>query len=91
MRINSWLWRSVGLARRNHPGRYTLLLFMILLLLLSEPLFVAHADLQMLATLMMIFLLFAALYTLNVGKAFFRRRRNHGARRDQPVAPSVRA
>ncbi|MGO9601817.1 MAG: hypothetical protein ACLQAT_00165 [Candidatus Binataceae bacterium] len=61
----------MGLARRNHPGRYTLLLFMILLLLLSEPLFVAHADLQMLATLMMIFLLFAALYTLNVGKAFF--------------------
>ena len=71
MRITNWLWRSAGLARRNHPGRYTLLLFTILLLLVSQPFFVAHSDFQMLATLLMIFVLLAALYTLNLGKVFF--------------------
>src|ERR1700722_17061410 len=36
------LWRSLGLAHHNWPGRFTVLLFTILLLLVSQPMFSGH-------------------------------------------------
>ena len=70
--VNSnWLWRSLGLARHNHPGRYTLLLVSILLMLIVQPIFVRHTMAQALALTTMSLVLLSALFTLNVSRTYF--------------------
>ena len=65
------LWDALGLGRRNIPGRYTLLLFLVLLMIVGEPMFAAHRVAQGLASVSMSLVLLAALYTLNVSPAYF--------------------
>ena len=47
------LWEVLGLRRRNWPGRYTLLLFAILLMIIGEPMFEGHRLTQGLASVSM--------------------------------------
>jgi len=65
------LWTALGLARRNWPGRYTILLISILAMILTQPIFAGHQRLQSLATLTMSVVLLSALYTLNLSRAYF--------------------
>ena len=65
------VWTALGLARRNWPGRYTILLLSILLMIVIQPIFAGHQRLQSLATLSMSVVLLAALYTLNLSRAYF--------------------
>jgi hypothetical protein len=65
------LWEALGLGRRNWPGRYTVLLFMVLLMIVGEPMFAGHQLAQGLATASMSLVLLAALYTLNLSPAYF--------------------
>ena len=70
--VNSnWLWRPLGVARRNQPGRYTLLLVAILLLLIGQPMFLHHTMAQALTLVAMSFVLLSALFVLNVSKSYF--------------------
>jgi hypothetical protein len=64
-------WRSLGLAHHNWPGRFTVLLVAILLLLVTQPLFSRHAFAQNLATATISFVLLAALYALSSTRIFF--------------------
>jgi voltage-gated potassium channel len=65
------LWEALGLRRRNWPGRYTVLLFMVLLMIVGEPMFAGHRLAQALATVSLSLVLLAALYTLNLSPAYF--------------------
>ena len=65
------LWEAPGLRRRNWPGRYTVLLFMVLLMIVGEPLIASHRLAQGLASVLMSLVLLAALYTLNLSPAYF--------------------
>ena len=65
------VWEALGLGRRNWPGRYTLLLFVVLLMIVGEPMFAGHRLAQGLASVSMSLVLLAALYTLNVSPAYF--------------------
>lgn len=65
------LWEALGLGRRNWPGRYTLLLFVILLMIVGEPIFAGHRLAQGLASVSLSLVLLAALYTLNLSPAYF--------------------
>ena len=65
------LWEGLGLGRRNSPGRYTVLLFVVLLMIVGEPIFAAHRLAQGLASVSMSLVLLAALYTLNLSPAYF--------------------
>ncbi|SRR5579885_155507 len=66
------LWRWMGLARRNQPGRYTLLLFTILLMIVLQPLVSTHKLAQAIMSTSMSLMLLSALYTLNVSQTYFR-------------------
>jgi hypothetical protein len=69
--VNSnWLWHTLGVERRNQPGRYTLLLVAILMLLIGEPFFFHHTLAQALTLVAMSFVLLSALSTLNVSKTY---------------------
>src|SRR5262245_8823564 len=70
-RDSNWLWEALGLKRRNWPGRYTLLLFSVLLMIIGQPIFASHRLAQGLATVSMSLVLLAALYTLNLSRAYF--------------------
>ena len=65
------IWRSIGLGRRNRPGRYTVLLFTILLMIVAQPLFATHKLAQAFVTLLMSLVLLAALYSLSESRGFF--------------------
>ena len=65
------LWMMLGLERRQHPGRYTVLLISILFLLVSQPLVAGHAFAQVLVTMSMTLVLLSALYTFESSKTFF--------------------
>ena len=65
------LWEVLGLRRRNWPGRYTVLLFMVLLMIVGEPMFAGHRLAQGLATVSLSLVLLVALYTLNLSPAYF--------------------
>ncbi len=67
----NWMWRSLGLARRNQPGRYSVLLVSILLLLVAQPIFASHQIAQSLVTITMSLMLLSALYTLNDSRTYF--------------------
>src|SRR5579885_2400790 len=66
------LWRWMGLARRNQPGRYTLLLFTIMLMIVLQPLVSTHKLAQAIMSTSMSLMLLSALYTLNVSQTYFR-------------------
>jgi voltage-gated potassium channel len=65
------LWQRLGLARHNRPGRFTLLLATILLLLVTQPMFAGHAFAQSLATVTISLVLLAALYAFRTSKGYF--------------------
>ncbi len=65
------LWRRLGLARHNWPGRFTVLLMTIMLLLVTQPIFSGHAFAENIATAMISFVLLAALYAFRSTRGFF--------------------
>jgi voltage-gated potassium channel len=67
----SALWRRLGLARHNWPGRFTVLLLTILLLLGSQPIFSGHTFAQTLVTVSISLVLLSALYVFRSTRTFF--------------------
>ena len=67
----SALWRRLGLAHHNWPGRFTVLLVTIMLLLVSQPMFAGHAYAQNLATAAISLVLLAALYAVRSVRFYF--------------------
>jgi voltage-gated potassium channel len=67
----SALWRRLGLAHHNWPGRFTLLLATILTFLVTQPLFSGHAFAQDIATVAISLVLLAALYAFRSTRYFF--------------------
>jgi voltage-gated potassium channel len=65
------LWHRLGLARHNWPGRFTLLLATILLLLITQPMFAGHTFAQSLATVTISLVLLAALYAFRTLPGYF--------------------
>jgi len=65
------LWRRMGLAHHNWPGRFTVLLMTILLLLVSQPIFSSHTYAQSFATAAISLVLLAALYATRAMKTYF--------------------
>jgi voltage-gated potassium channel len=65
------LWRWLGLAHHNWPGRFTILLMSIMLLLVTQPMFSGHAFAQNLATATISFVLLSALYAFRSTRGFF--------------------
>ena len=68
---HSALWSRLGLAHHNWPGRFTLLLATILLLLVTQPIFVGHALAQNVATATISLVLLAALYAFRSTRIYF--------------------
>jgi hypothetical protein len=68
---HSALWSRLGLAHHNWPGRFTLLLASIILLLASQPIFSGHALAQNVATVTMSLVLLAALYAFRSTRIYF--------------------
>lgn len=66
----SALWRRMGLAHHNWPGRFTVLLATILLLLITLPIFASHAFAQNLATATIALVLLAAIYVIRALRTF---------------------
>ncbi|MGA7873222.1 MAG: ion channel [Candidatus Binatus sp.] len=67
----SALWRRLGLARHNWPGRFTVLLATILLLLVTQPLFSGHAFAENVATATISLVLLSALYAFRLTRIYF--------------------
>ena len=67
----SAIWVRLGLARHNWPGRFTVLLVSILLLLVSQPMFSGHAFAQNIATATISLVLLAALYAFRSTRIYF--------------------
>src|SRR5271166_2436065 len=67
----SALWQRLGLAHHNWPGRFTLLLATILLLLVTQPMFSGHAFAQNFATAAISLVLLAALYAFRSTRFYF--------------------
>jgi Ion channel len=65
------LWRRMGLAHHNWPGRFTVLLLTIMLLLVSQPMFSQHDFAQNLATAAMSLVLLSALYSIRAARFYF--------------------
>ncbi len=65
------LWRRMGLAHHNWPGRFTVLLLTIMLLLVSQPLFAGHDYAQNIATATISLVLLAALYSVRSARFLF--------------------
>ncbi len=65
------LWRRLGLERHNWPGRFTVLLATILLLLVTQPIFSGHAFAQNIATATISLVLLAALYAFRATRIYF--------------------
>lgn len=65
------LWRRLGLARHNWPGRFTILLATILLLLVAQPIFSGHAFAQNFASASIALVLLSALYAFRTTKIYF--------------------
>ncbi len=67
----SGLWQGLGLARHNWPGRFTILLAAILLLLVSQPMFLGHAVAQNFAIASTALVLLSALYAFRSTRTVF--------------------
>ena len=65
------LWRRLGLAHHNWPGRFTLLLASIIVLLVTQPMFSGHAFAQNIATAAISLVLLAALYAFRTTRYYF--------------------
>jgi ion channel len=65
------VWGRLGLARHNWPGRFTVLLTAILLLLVSQPIFSGHAFAENLVSLWITLVLLAALYAFRSARIYF--------------------
>jgi hypothetical protein len=65
------VWGRMGLARHNWPGRFTVLLFTILLMLVSQPMFSRHDYAQNIATAAISLVLLAALYSVRSARFYF--------------------
>jgi len=65
------LWHQLGLARHNWPGRFTILLATILLLLACQPIFLGHALAQNFATVSICLVLLSALWAFRTTKVYF--------------------
>jgi voltage-gated potassium channel len=65
------VWGRMGLARHNWPGRFTVLLFTILVLLGSQPIFVGHVFAQTFVTASLSLVLLASLYALRSARTYF--------------------
>lgn len=68
---SNWLWRSLGVPRRNQPGRYTLRLVSILAMLIVQPIFVRHSLAQAFTLVTISFVLLSAMSTLNISRTYF--------------------
>jgi len=67
----STLSQRLGLARHNLPGRFTLLLAAIFLLLVSQPAFSGHAYAESVATTTISLVLLLALYAFRSTRIYF--------------------
>jgi hypothetical protein len=67
----SALWRRLGLAHHNWPGRFTLLLATIIVVLVTQPMFSGHAVAQNVATVAISLVLLAALYAFRTTRYYF--------------------
>src|ERR1700719_3430941 len=65
------LWRGLGLAHHNWPGRFTVLLLTIMLLLVTQPMFSGHDYAQNFATVAMSLVLLAALWAFRSARFYF--------------------
>ena len=65
------VWRRLGLAHHNWPGRFTVLLASIVVLLISQPLFAGHAYAQNIATITILLVLLAAIYAFRTLRIYF--------------------
>jgi hypothetical protein len=68
---HSALWSRLGLAHHNWPGRFTLLLASIVVLLVAQPIFSGHALAQNVATVTMSLVLLAALFAFRSTRVYF--------------------
>jgi hypothetical protein len=67
----SALWRGMGLAHHNWPGRFSVLLVSILILLVTQPMFSGHVYAQTIVTASISLVLLSALYIFRETKTFF--------------------
>lgn len=65
------LWRQLGLARHNWPGRFTILLASILLLLACQPIFSGHTLAQNFITVSISLVLLSAIWAFRTTKVYF--------------------
>jgi hypothetical protein len=65
------LWRRLGLARHNWPGRFTILLVTILFLIVAQPIFSGHAFAQTFVTVSISLVLLSALYAFRTTRTYF--------------------
>jgi Ion channel len=68
---HSAIWERVGLTRHNFPGRFTVLLSAILLLLITQPAFSGHVYAESVATITISLVLLTALYAFRATPAYF--------------------
>ena len=67
----STLWRGLGLAHHNWPGRFTVLLTAILLFLVTQPIFSGHDFAENLVSVSISLVLLAALYAFRTTRIYF--------------------
>jgi voltage-gated potassium channel len=65
------VWRRLGLAHHNWPGRFTVLLMTILTFLVAQPIFLGHAFAENLVSLWISIVLLAALYAFRSARIYF--------------------
>jgi voltage-gated potassium channel len=64
-------WRWLGLTAQNRPGRFSVMLIAILLLLIVQPFFAGHAIAQTLLTTLLALVLLSALNAFRTSKTYF--------------------
>ena len=65
------LWRRLGLAHHNWPGRFTVLLMAILLFLTTQPIFSEHDFAENVVSVSMSLVLLSALYAFRASRVYF--------------------
>jgi hypothetical protein len=65
------LWRRLGLARHNWPGRFTVLLATILLLIVAQPIFSGHVFAESFVSASIALVLVSALYAFRTTRTYF--------------------
>jgi len=67
----SALWRRLGLAHHNWPGRFTVLLMAILLFLTTQPIFSQHDFAENVVSVSISLVLLSALYAFRATRIYF--------------------